>query len=413
MKKQENRIPVIRFSEFKATWEHQRLNELLQVSKEKNKDLKYSKEEVLSVSGEKGIVNQIDHLGRSYAGASVENYGVVNRGDIVYTKSPLKSNPYGIIKLNKGLPGIVSTLYAIYKVIEDKADGQFIEHYFSLNANTNRYLRPLVRKGAKNDMKINNEYVLHDRIYIPKKEEQKRISVFLNQIGIRINLLKHKRKLMEEYREGIVQKIFNQELRFNPAKDNTMKEYPDWKEFKVSEVLKKYSNPVDVEIGNEYNEIGIRSHGKGLFYKKAKSGRDLGNKKVFWLKEDLFILNIVFAWEGAVGKTTIKEVGKIASHRFPTFIAKESVLSLDYMLAFFKTRKGLRLLQLASPGGAGRNKTLSKKDFNNLKVLLPCYEEQCQISDFFIKINNKIELITNQINNTNNYRKSLLQQMFT
>ena len=68
----------------------------------------------MSVSGEVGIVNQIEFKGRSFAGASVANYGIVLNGDVVYTKSPLNSNPFGIIKTNKSKPGIVSTLYAIY-----------------------------------------------------------------------------------------------------------------------------------------------------------------------------------------------------------------------------------------------------------------------------------------------------------
>ena len=64
----------------------------LEVSSEKNRDNRFTKEDVLSVSGEYGIVNQIEFQGRSFAGASVSNYGVVENGDVVYTKSPLKSN---------------------------------------------------------------------------------------------------------------------------------------------------------------------------------------------------------------------------------------------------------------------------------------------------------------------------------
>src|SRR5690606_19544702 len=101
-------------SEF-GEWEEKPLNHYLYTSKLKNKDLKFSKQEVLSVSGELGVVNQIELLGRSYAGVSVAPYSVVEHADIVYTKSPLKSNPYGIIKVNKGKAGIVSTLYAVYK----------------------------------------------------------------------------------------------------------------------------------------------------------------------------------------------------------------------------------------------------------------------------------------------------------
>lgn len=100
-------------------WEQRKLNEYLQVSKVKNKDAAFSKEDVLSVSGDYGIVNQIEFQGRSFAGVSVAAYGVVETGDVVYTKSPLKSNPYGIIKTNKGKTGIVSTLYAVYKPLNN------------------------------------------------------------------------------------------------------------------------------------------------------------------------------------------------------------------------------------------------------------------------------------------------------
>lgn len=90
------------------------LNSVLQENKDRNENLHYGKDDVLSVSGEQGIVNQISLLGRSYAGESVAPYHVVETGDIVYTKSPLKENPYGIIKQNRGATGIVSTLYAVY-----------------------------------------------------------------------------------------------------------------------------------------------------------------------------------------------------------------------------------------------------------------------------------------------------------
>ena len=95
-------------------WEQRKLSEYLDVSTEMNTEDIFTKQDVLSVSGDFGIVNQIEFQGRSFAGASVSNYGVVHTGDVVYTKSPLNSNPYGIIKTNKEKPGIVSTLYAVY-----------------------------------------------------------------------------------------------------------------------------------------------------------------------------------------------------------------------------------------------------------------------------------------------------------
>ena len=79
------------------TWEQRKLEEYLKVSGQKNFEGIYTKEDVLSVSGDFGIVNQIEFQGRSFAGASVAKFGVVDTGDIVYSIRPLKSNHIGII----------------------------------------------------------------------------------------------------------------------------------------------------------------------------------------------------------------------------------------------------------------------------------------------------------------------------
>ena len=157
------------------------MNEYLEVSTKKNRDNRFTKENVLSVSGEYGIVNQIEFQGRSFAGASVSNYGVVETGDVVYTKSPLKSNPYGIIKTNKGIAGIVSTLYAVYKP-KEITDARFVQRYFELDYRMNSYMYPLVNKGAKNDMKVSAENALKGKVSFPQKDEQKRISEYFDAL---------------------------------------------------------------------------------------------------------------------------------------------------------------------------------------------------------------------------------------
>lgn len=168
-------------------WEQRKLEDYLEVSREKNKGESYDKEDVLSVSGEFGIVNQIEFQGRSFAGASVANYGVVEVGDVVYTKSPLKSNPYGIIKTNKGKLGIVSTLYAVYKPREN-TDSEFVQIYFELDSRMNSYMHPLVNKGAKNDMKVSDENALKGPVIFPKLDEQKAISQYFRGLDHLITL---------------------------------------------------------------------------------------------------------------------------------------------------------------------------------------------------------------------------------
>lgn len=161
------------------------------VSTDKNRDNTYGKEDVLSVSGDYGIVNQIQFQGRSFAGVSVANYGIVNIGDIVYTKSPLRSNPFGIIKTNKGKAGIVSTLYAVYHPTE-KVNPEFVQVYFEQNARMNNYMQPLVNKGAKNDMKVSAENALKGAVIFPQKAEQDVIVAYFSKIDHLITL--HQRK---------------------------------------------------------------------------------------------------------------------------------------------------------------------------------------------------------------------------
>ena len=201
------RYPELRFPGFTDAWEQRKLNEFLSVSNFKNTENKYNKKDVLSVSGDYGIVNQIDFQGRSFAGASVSNYGVVEKGDIVYTKSPLKLNPYGIIKTNRLNNGIVSTLYAIYKTKEN-CNSKFIEHYFNLDSRLNQYLKPLVNKGAKNDMKVSSENVLIGEVCFPKITEQALIADFLDCLDIYITLHQRKLEHLKLQKKALLQQMF-------------------------------------------------------------------------------------------------------------------------------------------------------------------------------------------------------------
>ena len=162
---------------------------------------------MLSVSGEYGIVNQIEFQGRSFAGESVAEYHVVETNDIVYTKSPLKANPYGIIKVNNGAPGIVSTLYAVYHPCEGTV-AEYIDYYFGNDLRLNKYLKPLVNIGAKHDMKVNNETVLTGEVYFPDYSEQKKIVSFLAILDERIRQQRNLVEALKKYKRGLHKLVF-------------------------------------------------------------------------------------------------------------------------------------------------------------------------------------------------------------
>lgn len=200
-------VPKVRFKGFDGEWKKALLSECLAVSKEKNTDNMFDKDEVLSVSDDFGVCNQIELLGRSYAGKSVSNYGVLRRGYIVYTKSPLKSKPYGIIKANHGPSGIVSTLYAIYSP-KKNVSPDFIEIYFDAPYRMNKYIHPLINKGAKNDMKVSSENALKGHIMLPSYAEQQSIASFFTSLDRQIALHTQRLEKLKQIKAACLDKMF-------------------------------------------------------------------------------------------------------------------------------------------------------------------------------------------------------------
>lgn len=200
-------VPKIRFKGFEGVWKKVMLEDCLFVNNQKNIKEEYDKNDVLSVSDDFGICNQIELLGRSYAGVSVANYGIVKTGDIVYTKSPLKSKPFGIIKANHGKSGIVSTLYAVYTPCENTS-AKYIELYFELPQRMNKYIHPLVNKGAKNDMKVSSENALKGYIMIPNLSEQQKIASFFTILDKQISIQTQRLEKLKQIKAACLDKMF-------------------------------------------------------------------------------------------------------------------------------------------------------------------------------------------------------------
>ena len=119
---------------------------------------------VCSVAVNKGVVDQIEHLGRSFSAADTSNYGRVKPGDVVYTKSPTGSFPYGIVKQSFMKEDVaVSPLYGVYTP-RSRDIGYLLHTYFEQHQNTNNYIRTLAQKGAKNTINISTAHFLDKSI---------------------------------------------------------------------------------------------------------------------------------------------------------------------------------------------------------------------------------------------------------
>lgn len=137
-------------------------------------------------------------------------------------------------------------------------------------------------------------------------------------------------------------------------------------EVRVGDVLDLQRRRVLPEQGESYREIGLRSFGKGVFHKKPTTASELGTKKVFRIEPGDFLISNVFAWEGAVAVASEGERGLIGSHRFMTWTPKRpGEVDVDYLRHYFGSDAGLAQLRRASPGSAGRNRTLGIAAFEN------------------------------------------------
>ena len=195
---------------FSGEWKNIKLCEVLSERKEKNVEQNLR---ICSVAVQKGVVDQVEHLGRSYAANDTSNYSVAHYGDIIYTKSPTGDFLYGIVKQNLLQETVaVSPLYGVFTPLTFGL-GYFLHTYFQSAICARNYLLPIVQKGAKNTINITNDTFISSKLYLPLDvEEQKAIADTFIAADREIELLQQdieqekqkKKALMQLLLTGIV-----------------------------------------------------------------------------------------------------------------------------------------------------------------------------------------------------------------
>jgi type I restriction enzyme, S subunit len=154
---------------------------------------------------------------------------------------------------------------------------------------------------------------------------------------------------------------------------------PLWPTASISEIAPLVRRPVLPKDDKLYRQIGLRSYGKGVFHKAPMTGLEIGSKRVFNVEPGDLLFNIVFAWEGAIAVATEAEQGMIGSHRFLTCVADNTKADAKFLCYWFTHREGRERLLQASPGGAGRNRTLGVDKLAAIQIPLPPLQEQRRI----------------------------------
>ena len=323
-------------------------------------------------------------------------------GDIVFARTGASTGKSYIYDENDG------NLYFagfLIKASIQKANPHFI-FYQTLIESYRRWIKIMsIRTGQPG---INAEEYKQLKMSCPSIKEQQKIASFLTSVDSKISQLTEKHRLLKEYKKGVMQQIFSQQLRF---KDEDGKVFPEWEEIKFGDFLTLDLRKVTKPSG-KFLALGVRSHVKGVFHKPNFDPKKIAMEELYVVKKDDLILSITFAWEGAIAIASNIDEGGLVSHRFPTFIFKLDKMTPDFFKHIISNLKLRYFLGNISPGGAGRNRVLNKNDFLKIKWDIPCLDEQQKISQFLQSIDKKIDAVAQQVEQTKQFKKGLLQQMF-
>lgn len=407
--------PKIRIKGFNDAWEYSYLYNCLEISTEVNKENKYGKDEVLSVSDDFGVVNQIKHLGRSYAGKSVSGYKILLPGQIVYTKSPLRDKPFGIIKDNNYQAGIVSVLYAVYNVKEG-IFSKYIQRYFEPKQRINKYLVPLVNKGAKNTMNISDEMSLNGKITKPVTIcEQQAICSYFDKVDELISTASSRLASLKQVKEASLQAMFPQKggtvpkIRFKGFEG-------EWKKVKLSSFakrIKRKNSCMESTLALTIaSALGLVSQND--YFNNSVVGANIRN--YYLLKRGEFAYNKSYSNGypfGSVKRLDRYEQG-ILSTLYIVFTIDDSISS-DYLTHFFDTTLWHKDVAERAAEGARNHGLLniSAEDFLDIAIWKPrSIEEQQQIASYFTSLDKQITLQTQRLEKLKQIKAACLDKMF-
>lgn len=256
---------------------------------------------------------------------------------------------------------------------------------------------------------INNKHIEPFNVNIPSIDEQTKIANFLSSIDEKLNLLKEKKALLEDYKKGIMQKIFNQELRF---KDNNGNDFEKWEKVILGEIsdVRDGTHDSPKYVDNGYPLItskNLNSNGK-LDFKNVEYITQLDFDKIN-KRSKVDIGDIIFGMIGTIGNPVLLKSNDFAIKNV-ALIKEKQILKNSFLIHYLNSN--LILNQFNKENVGGTQKFLSLGIIRNLEILLPSITEQTKIANFLSAIDEKIELVSNQIQDTQEYKKGLLQQMF-
>lgn len=261
-------------------------------------------------------------------------------------------------------------------------------------------------------------------IAIPPLPEQQKIATVLNVVDDKLDVIARQIEATQTLNHGLMQTLFSRGVGTQDANGNWVPhtkfqemlslELPAaWHLARLGDIAPLIRRPVEINPDATYPELGLRSYGKGTFHKPALLGTDVGNKRLFEIKAGDLLFSNVFAWEGAVAVAKHEDDGRFGSHRYITCTLDKSRADTAYVFRYMTTPAGIASLTQASPGGAGRNKTLGLSALANITMPLPPLAEQEKISQILDDVDTKLQMLESKQSAVKSLKRGLMQKLLT
>jgi type I restriction enzyme S subunit len=258
----------------------------------------------------------------------------------------------------------------------------------------------------------------------PNSAEQQKIAAILTAVDDKLDLIVRQISATQTLKQGLMQTLFTRgagtpdaQGRWHPHtafQDTELGRIPvPWTMRRLGDVAPLIRRPVEIDTSLSYPELGLRSYGKGTFHKPALLGSMVGNKRLFEIKAGDLLLSNVFAWEGAVAVANPEDDGRFGSHRYITCKVDAALADTRYICRYLVTPAGTDKLSLASPGGAGRNKTLGLGALADIEIPCPSIEEQRKITMVLDSVDDKLTTLTTQQTHYQSLKRGLMQKLLT
>ena len=413
--------PKLRFKEFDGDWNSIAIGKFLKIKSGLGfKAEEYSTEQEIRLLQIENVgygavkwTHNVKFVPTNYL--DVHKDLVLKEGDLVLALNrPVTNDQLKIAKLTQeDSPSILYQRVGKLDFLKEDIDKEFIFQIFKKDVK-NYVLNSSI--GSDQPFISTTDLYKH-KLCIPLKEEQTKIASFLSAVDEKINQLTQKHELLSQYKQGMMQKLFSQQLRFK-ADDGS--EFGEWEEVRLG-------NLVDLTSGFAFKSDFFSEDGNKLITPKnftttgkanftdttTKRTTEISDKKYICRPNDLLVLltDLTQSCE-LLGKPILlsQDDGNVLLNQRIVKIIPNRKLEKPFLLYLLLTDDFHELIVSTASGTTVKHS--SNKVLQSFHFYLPCLEEQTKIANFLSAIDQKIEVVAHQIEQAKQWKKGLLQQMF-